>query len=117
MDKMKKIIHFTFLIFFICLYHLPVCHGAGSIVASGGSGVRGAGGKLFEETEEQQNARREMKTEYIIIWISAGVLAIALLLGSVFFAVKHAIPYYKGGNMEDEKTFHATSYSSAPKCA
>ena len=100
MDKMKKIINLNFLIFFICicLHHLPVRHGAGSIVASGGSGGRGSGGKLFEETEEQQNARREMKTEYIIIWISSGVLAIALLLGSVFFAVKYAIPYYNGGH-------------------
>ena len=51
--------------------------------------------------------------ESLIMWISAGVLAIALVLGSVFFAVKVVLPYYQQGAAD---TKHSMNITPAPKC-
>ena len=83
--NMKGRMHLIFLIIYICLHHLQVSSGAGSIVGSAGAGSGGGVGKMYEETEADRNAGRDIMIESLIMWISAGVLAIALVLGSVFF--------------------------------
>ena len=110
--NMKGRMHLIFLIIYICLHHLPVSSGAGSIVGSAGAGSGGAG-KMYEETEADRVAGRDIMIESLIMWISAGVLAIALVLGSVFFAVKVVLPYYKKGAADDKDNMN---FTPAPKC-
>ena len=83
------------------------------LLALQGQGLGEGAGKIYEQTEADRNARRDITIESLIMWISAGVLAIALFLGSVFFAVKVVLPFYQQGAAD---TKHSMNFTPAPKC-